>query len=146
MKKQIRFTLLSFLMMTMLAFTVSCTSQSKDAPPIEEEVLMDSTVQLNDSLLESFLYLNDLEEAIAMSEAIVTYKVNEYNNIIDKNDALSDYQIKYLTDLHRDIDIMTTSYNETIAEYNNLKNNYNFGQYNQYLPEYYSELKYSLLE
>jgi hypothetical protein len=146
MKKQIKFTLLSFLMITMLAFTVSCTSQSKDAPPpVEDEIVPSDTVLLNDSLLESFLEVNDLSESLSMMEAVIIYKTAEVVNL-QTEDNLSDYKLQYIADLKKDIEIMSNYYNHTAVEYNKLNEQLNFGQYEQYVPEYYSQLSPDLIE
>jgi len=136
-----------FLLMALLFTVVSCDSTPKKTPPpVDEELVpVDSTILLNDSLLESFLEVNELSESLSMMEAVIIYKTAEIINLQTESN-LSDYKLQYIADLKKDIAIMSNYYNHTAVEYNNLQESYNFGQYEQYVPAYYSQLSPDLIE
>jgi hypothetical protein len=135
-----------FLLMALLFTVVSCDSTPKETPPpVEDEIVPSDTVLLNDSLLESFLEVNDLSESLSMMEAVIIYKTAEVVNL-QTEDNLSDYKLQYIADLKKDIEIMSNYYNHTAVEYNKLNEQLNFGQYEQYVPEYYSQLSPDLIE
>lgn len=120
-------------------FMFSCTNTPKETLPEEEQIEeSDSTIILEDSLLESF---SEMSQSLNMMAAVVSYKNNEIA-YIESNLPITEDDQHYIKDLKKDIKYMVNYYNNTAKEYNELKKQYNFGIYNQYVPQSFSELKY----